>query len=213
MKPLVVIDVVGLTHDMLGPNTPHLSRLASLGFSRPMSTVLPAVTCSAQSSLLTGLLPRDHGVVGNGWYFRDLAEVGFWKQSNGLVQGEKLYEAARHRDPKHTTAKMFWWYNMYSSADIAVTPRPMYPSDGRKLPDIWTTPGNWLSGCYRCPQGPQEASPAVVHLVGARAHAPQTSQHDLSLLLGGLLPHGDVSPLHGVASPPHGDSPPLHGGL
>src|SRR6185295_13147092 len=33
-----------------------------------------------------------------------------------------------------------WWYNMYSSADFSVTPRPMYPADGRKIPDVYTNP-------------------------------------------------------------------------
>jgi predicted AlkP superfamily pyrophosphatase or phosphodiesterase len=39
-----------------------------------------------------------------------------------------------------TTAKMFWWYNMYSSADLSVTPRPLYPADGRKLADVYAEP-------------------------------------------------------------------------
>jgi predicted AlkP superfamily pyrophosphatase or phosphodiesterase len=139
-KPLVVIDVVGLAHDHLGPHTPHISRLAKEGFARPMGAVLPAVTCSAQSTLLTGLLPREHGIVGNGWYFRDLAEVLFWRQSNHLVAGERLYQAARHRDAAYTTAKMFWWFNMYADVEWSVTPRPSYPADGRKLPDCYSQP-------------------------------------------------------------------------
>jgi predicted AlkP superfamily pyrophosphatase or phosphodiesterase len=142
MKPLVVIDVVGLTHDMLGPDTPHLTALAKQGFARPMSTVLPAVTCSAQTTILTGRLPREHGIVGNGWYFRDLAEVGFWKQSNALVHGERLYQAARNRDPRHTTAKMFWWYNMYADVNWSMTPRPCYPADGRKVFDSYSQPAD-----------------------------------------------------------------------
>ncbi|MBY0432012.1 MAG: alkaline phosphatase family protein, partial [Rhodospirillales bacterium] len=101
---------------------------------------LPAVTCPVQSSMLTGLPPSGHGIVGNGWYNRDLAEVQFWKQSNALVRGEKLWEAARRRDPGFTVAKLFWWHNMYSGADISVTPRPIYAADGRKLPDIHTCP-------------------------------------------------------------------------
>src|SRR5439155_23342956 len=113
IKPLVVIDVVGLTHDMLGPLTPNIQRLAQSGFARPLGTVLPAVTCTAQSTLLTGLLPREHGIVANGWCFRDLGEVCFWRQSNRLVRGERIYEAGRRRDSRYTTAKMFWWFNMY----------------------------------------------------------------------------------------------------
>jgi predicted AlkP superfamily pyrophosphatase or phosphodiesterase len=109
---------------------------------RPLATVTPAVTCSVQSTFVTGTLPRDHGCVANGWYFRDLSEVWFWRQSNRLVHGEKVWEAARRRNPEFTCAKLFWWYNMYSSADWSVTPRPMYPADGRKIPDIYAHPSN-----------------------------------------------------------------------
>jgi len=139
-KPLVVLNVVGLTHEMIGPDTPHIASVAAEGFARPMGTVLPAVTCSAQSTLLTGLLPREHGIVGNGWYFRDLSEILFWRQSNRLVHGERIYEAARKRDPNYTTAKMFWWYNMYAPVEWSMTPRPSYPADGRKIMDSYSEP-------------------------------------------------------------------------
>ena len=140
VRPLVVVNVVGLTLDMLGPDTPCMSQLASEGFARPMGTVLPAVTCTAQSTLLTGTLPREHGIVANGWYFRDLSEVWLWRQSNRLVHGERLYDAARRRDPSYTVAKMFWWYNMYADVNWSVTPRPCYPADGRKLFDSYSEP-------------------------------------------------------------------------
>ena len=139
-RRLMVINVVGLTHDMIGEDTPNIRALSEIGFARPMQTVLPAVTCSVQATLLTGLRPAEHGIVANGWYFRDLAEVMFWKQSNQLIQGERLFQTAKARDPQHTTAKMFWWYNMYADVDWSVTPRPSYPADGRKIPDIYSDP-------------------------------------------------------------------------
>ncbi len=142
MRSTVVIDVVGLTPALLGAHTPNLQRLASQGGMRALKTVTPAVTCTAQSTFLTGLLPREHGIVGNGWYFRDLSEIWFWRQSNSLVGGEKLWDAGHRRDPDFTCANLFWWYNMYSSADIGVTPRPMYPADGRKIPDCYTRPAD-----------------------------------------------------------------------
>lgn len=140
MRPLVVLNVVGLTPSHLGPHTPRLSELAREGFACPLGTVLPAVTCTAQATLLTGTLPREHGIVANGWYFRDQAEVWLWRQSNHLMSGEKLYEAARQRDPHHTTAKLFWWYNMYAAVDWSITPRPCYPADGRKVFDSYSHP-------------------------------------------------------------------------
>ncbi len=107
-----------------------------------MKAVTPAVTCTAQSSLVTGLPPTDHGIVSNGWYFRDLSEVWLWRQSNRLVAGEKIWDVGKKRDNDFTCAKMFWWYNMYSSADWSATPRPMYPADGRKIPDHYTYPAD-----------------------------------------------------------------------
>jgi predicted AlkP superfamily pyrophosphatase or phosphodiesterase len=139
VRQTLVLDVVGLTPALLA-HAPNLRALAAAGGMRPLTTVLPAVTTTVQSTFVTGLLPRDHGIVGNGWYFRDLAEVWLWRQSNRLVQGEKLWETAKRRDPTFTCAKLFWWYNMYATADYTVTPRPMYPADGRKLPDIYTQP-------------------------------------------------------------------------
>ncbi|WP_437532342.1 nucleotide pyrophosphatase/phosphodiesterase family protein [Sorangium sp. So ce726] len=142
MHRTVVLNVVGLTGELLGDATPNLKRLAGEGAVRPLQTVLPAVTCTVQSTFTTGLLPSGHGCVANGWYFRDIAEVNLWRQANQLVTGEKIWEAARRRDPAFTCAKLFWWYNMYSSADYAVTPRPIYWADGLKLPDIYTEPAS-----------------------------------------------------------------------
>jgi len=140
MKSVLVILVVGLSPDLVGEYTPELCKLVARGGVRPLNTVTPAVTCSVQSTLLTGCLPSQHGIVGNGWYNRESAEVGFWKQSNHLVSGEKIWERGRALDPTFTCAKMFWWYNMYSTADWSATPRPQYPADGRKIPDHYAAP-------------------------------------------------------------------------
>ncbi len=140
MQQTLVLNVVGLTPALIGQHTPALRAFRDAHAVRPLRTILPAVTCSVQSTFLTGKLPREHGVVGNGWYFRDLSQVWLWRQSNQLVAGEKLWDEAKRRDPSFTVAKLFWWYNMYSSADISVTPRPMYTADGRKLPDVYTDP-------------------------------------------------------------------------
>src|SRR4051812_6353992 len=134
--------VVGLTPRHLGTLTPRLSALVREGAMAPLRTVTPAVTCSVQASFMTGLKPSAHGIVANGWLFRDLMEVMLWRQSNRLVEGEKVWEAGKRRDPAFTCANMFWWYNMASSHDFGATPRPIYKADGRKLPDCYTVPNN-----------------------------------------------------------------------
>jgi predicted AlkP superfamily pyrophosphatase or phosphodiesterase len=135
-----VLNVVGLTPRLIGEHTPRLAHAAQAGGLVRVQPVLPAVTCTAQSTYLTGLPPAGHGAVANGWYDRTLAEHQFWKQSNHVVRGEKLWEKLRAARPDFTCAKLFWWYNMYSTADWSITPRPMYPADGRKFFDVYSHP-------------------------------------------------------------------------
>jgi predicted AlkP superfamily pyrophosphatase or phosphodiesterase len=138
MERTVVLNVVGLTRSLIGEHTPNLRSL--LSGSVNIKTIIPAVTCSVQSTYLTGKLPSEHGIVGNGWYLRELSEILFWRQSNRLVQAEKIWHVARRRNAGFTCANNFWWYNMVTDVDWAVTPRPVYCADGRKLPDCYTIP-------------------------------------------------------------------------
>lgn len=142
MHRTAVIDVVALTQSLIGEHTPFLTEWLQDAITLPITPVLPAVTTAAQTTYVTGKHPSEHGIVGNGWYSRDDAEIKFWKQSNKLVQSDKVWDEARQLDSSgtFTVAKSFWWYNMYSNADWAITPRPMYPADGRKLPDVYTSP-------------------------------------------------------------------------
>ena len=140
MQRTVIINVVGLTGRLIGDHTPAIRSFLERSKSAVIEPAFPALTCTAQATYLTGQRPESHGIVGNGWYDRTLAEHQFWKQSNHLVKGEKLWEALRKEDPSFTCAKLFWWYNMYSSADYSITPRPLYPADGRKVFDIYTQP-------------------------------------------------------------------------
>jgi predicted AlkP superfamily pyrophosphatase or phosphodiesterase len=140
MQRVAVINVVGLSPSLLGPSTPRLTAFAQKHGMQSFPPAFPAVTCTAQSSMLTGTPPREHGIVANGWYDRESAEVRFWKQSNHLVRGEKIWDHLRRKHPGFTCAQLFWWYNMYSTADLTMTPRPLYPADGRKVFDIHTQP-------------------------------------------------------------------------
>lgn len=138
MKRTVVLNVVGLTRSLVGEHTPNLRSLISN--SANIKTITPAVTCPVQSTYLTGKLPSEHGIVGNGWYFRELSEVLFWRQSNRIVQSEKIWHIAKKRNPSFTCANNFWWFNMVTDVDWAVTPRPVYCADGGKLPDCYSIP-------------------------------------------------------------------------
>ena len=139
MRTVVVLDVVGLTPKALR-HMPRLSAFADAGSRARLDPTFPAVTCTVQASMLTGLTATDHGIVGNGWYFRDLGEVLLWRQHNALVQGDKVWDAARRAAPGYTVANLCWWYAMGAETDLLVTPRPIYHADGKKSPDAYTRP-------------------------------------------------------------------------
>ncbi len=140
MKKTVVIDIVGLSSNLIGECTPFIRQHAADHNLATIDPVLPAVTTSVQSTYITGKWPSEHGIVGNGWYDREDCEVKFWKQSNKLVHAEKIWERAKKEDETFTCSTMFWWYNMYTSAEYSVTPRPNYLADGRKMPDCYSHP-------------------------------------------------------------------------
>jgi predicted AlkP superfamily pyrophosphatase or phosphodiesterase len=142
MNKTVVIDIVGLSSSLIGEHTPFLKKYCDSKKLQTIQPMLPAVTTSVQSTYVTGKWPSEHGIVGNGWYDRMDCEIKFWKQSNKLVLGEKIWDRAKQQDTSFTASKMFWWYNMYSTADFSVTPRPNYLADGRKTPDCYSHPAD-----------------------------------------------------------------------
>jgi predicted AlkP superfamily pyrophosphatase or phosphodiesterase len=196
MRPAIIILLVGLTSRHVGRDMPHLSALARAGALRPLTTVVPAVTCTVQATFMTGLKPCDHGIVANGWLFRELLEIWLWRQSNRLVSGEKLWETAKRRDPNFTSANLFWWYNMAAGNEIGVTPRPIYKSDGRKLPDCYTRPSTLRAeltrdlGSFPLFQfwGPATSIRASQWIADAALHVRRSLSPTLTLV---YLPHLD----------------------
>jgi predicted AlkP superfamily pyrophosphatase or phosphodiesterase len=188
---LVVLDVVGLTPRLL-EHMPRLRAVADRGFQAPLGTVLPAVTCSVQSTFLTGETPGGHGIVGNGWYFRELGEVFLWRQHNALVGGDKLWDALRRRRPGSTVANVCWWYAMGADVDWTVTPRPIYYADGRKEPDCYTDPPSLHDALPPFPLftywGPGAGLPSSAWICQAAEQIMAEQNPDLTLV---YVPHLD----------------------
>src|SRR5438105_9961825 len=124
MQPLVLLNTVALSSRHL-PHAPRLQALAKAGWQRPLREVLPAVTCTAQASLLTGQTAQGHGIVGNGWFWRETGEVRFWLQANRLIQAEPVYVTAKRQaenaGKKFRCAKLFWWFNQGATVDFSIT--------------------------------------------------------------------------------------------
>jgi predicted AlkP superfamily pyrophosphatase or phosphodiesterase len=202
VQPIVLINAVGLTERLLAL-APRLNGLAKSGWSRRLCEVLPAVTCTAQATLLTGQTPESHGIVGNGWLFRDTGEVRFWQQSNRLIQGEPLYQTARLRAQERgrgfRCAKLFWWFNQAAAVDISVTPKPHYGADGNKAFGIHGTPEGMTEelerelGSFPFPAfwGPMAGLPSTQWIARCAARVIEKHRPELTLV---YLPHLDYDP-------------------
>ncbi len=199
---LVLIDAVGLTRRLL-PHAPRLGSLAAAGWCVTLREVIPAVTCTAQASFLTGQNPDAHGIVGNGWLWRDTGEVRFWQQSNRLLEAEPIYRTARRlaaqRGEAFRCAKLFWWFNQGADVDISVTPKPYYGADGNKVFGISGTPNGLAEqlqqkiGPFPFPTfwGPTAGLPATDWIAHCSAHILKAERPDLTLV---YLPHLDYDP-------------------
>jgi predicted AlkP superfamily pyrophosphatase or phosphodiesterase len=202
MQPIVLINAVGLTPRLLA-HAPRLKAVAETGWQADMPEVLPAVTCTAQVTLLTGLLPDKHGIVANGWLYRGANEVRFWQQSNRLILGDPLYATARllakARGQKCKVAKLFWWFNQGAAVDISVTPKPHYGVDGNKVFGIAGTPIalpvelERQLGPFPFPAfwGPMAGKPSTEWIAAAAAAVVKDHRPDLTLV---YLPHLDYDP-------------------
>ncbi|WP_018969021.1 alkaline phosphatase family protein [Rubritalea marina] len=196
MKRTIVLNVVGLTRSVIGEHTPKIQAFLESGSCSQFQPAFPALTCTAQSSYVTGRPAAEHGIVANGWYDREGAEVKFWKQSNKVVRGEKIWDQLRRENPDFTCAKLFWWYNMYADVDWSITPRPMYPADGRKVFDVYTQPMEMREqikadlGEFPFPTfwGPNASIPCSEWIAESAKWVEQREQPTLSLV---YLPHLD----------------------
>ena len=168
-----------------------------------MREAIPAVTCTAQATILTGRPPEEHGVVGNGWYFRDTGEVRFWQQSNRLIEAEPLYETARRWAAEEgrpfKTAKLFWWFNQGAAVDLSVTPKPYYAADGNKAFGIAGTPDGLTDRLeaklgpfpFHTFWGPRAGLGCTQWIAKCAAEIVRDDRPDLTLV---YLPHLDYDP-------------------
>lgn len=197
LRRVAVLNVVGLTATLIKA-MPRLRAWAEGGAAARIAPAFPAVTCTAQADYLTGQYADHHGIVGNGWYVQEECEVRFWRQSNRLVEAPKIWDAARAIDPSFTCANLFWWFNMYSTVDVAVTPRPMYRANGLKLPDVYTAPAHLRTDLQSALGtfplfdfwGPRASIASTKWIAEAAKYVEQKSPATLTLV---YLPHLDYN--------------------
>ena len=133
-RKLLIVQVAALSADLARrlPQPPGGLRF------RPLQTVFPAVTCTAQASFRTGAYPNTHGMIANGTYHTRLKKILFWEQAASLVDGPRIWDAFRARGG--TVGLMFWQQSLGERADLIVSPRPIHQHNGGLVQDVYTQP-------------------------------------------------------------------------
>ena len=126
MKRIILLSIPGLTRqhiDEIKPN--NISRILEKNLTSLIPT-FPAVTCSVQSSILTGTYPSEHGIISNGYFDRTYKQVHFWDQPCELVKKPQVWDLIKEKNPKIKTAVLFWQNTLFANSDIVITPKPLH---------------------------------------------------------------------------------------
>lgn len=139
-KIVVLLTIPGLRQKDLSL-MPHLTSLVSGGQKATMTNSFPAVTWPAQANMLTGKLPAEHGVTGNGFFWRDEKKVEMWTAWNEKIQQPQIWDILHQRDSSIKSAAWFPMLSKGCGADFVCMPAPIHRPDGSE--DLW---------CYTKPQ-------------------------------------------------------------
>ena len=147
MRKLVVLNVAALSPVDVDSSTPGFQRLAQQGTMSPLIAPEPALTCPSHATMITGLKPSEHGIIGNGWYDRERAQIFNWGRSDNLINGARLWDDLRAVSPTAKVANLFWRLCSHSSCDLTLTERPTYFSNGRKGADVYASDASFKALC------------------------------------------------------------------
>ncbi len=183
----LVVNCAALSPELIADAslTPNLAALAGRGGLRRLQPTFPAVTCSVQASMLTGRPPAEHGIVGNGFYLRDLAEVRMWEQPAYLLDAPYAWTQLQNRP---TVAMLFWQNSMFAPVDIMLTPKPMHAESGLIL-DCYGRPASLYAdlkarlGEFPLQHywGPMSGLPATRWIASATAEVWRNQRPDICL--------------------------------
>jgi hypothetical protein len=136
---VVLLSIPGLRERDLSL-MPSLGRLATGGGYASLVPSFPAVTCPVQANMTTGHRPREHGVVANGFYWRDQRRVEMWTAWNDCILKPQIWDMLHDRDRSITSAVWFALHSKGSGADYICTPAPVHNADGSESPWCFTRP-------------------------------------------------------------------------
>ena len=140
MPNVVLLSIPGLRSQDIS-SMPNLAALAVSGEQQSLTASFPAVTWPAQANMLTGKRADEHGVIANGFYWRDEQQVEMWTAWNEKITSPQIWDLLHAQDEKLTSAVWFPMLSKGCGADYICMPAPIHKPDGSE--DLW---------CYTRPQ-------------------------------------------------------------
>jgi predicted AlkP superfamily pyrophosphatase or phosphodiesterase len=137
---VTLLSIPGLREEDLA-RMPALAALTAGGDRATLAPSFPAVTLPVQANMTTGLPPSEHGVVANGYYWRDRHEIEMWTAWNDAVLRPQLWDLLHEHDASITSAVWFPMFAKGCGADYVCLPAPIHNPDGSE--SLW---------CYTKPQ-------------------------------------------------------------
>jgi predicted AlkP superfamily pyrophosphatase or phosphodiesterase len=136
---VILLSVPGLRGQDLA-SMPNLSRLTAAGDRTTLVPSFPCVTWPVQANMLTGKLPAEHGVVANGFYWRDKQHVEMWTAWNDKIQQPQIWDLLHRHDKALTSAVWFPMLSKGCGADHICMPAPIHNPDGSESLWCYTKP-------------------------------------------------------------------------
>ena len=209
---LVLLSVPGLREQDVA-SMPNLASLTSGGESSALVPSFPCVTWPVQANMLTGKMPEEHGVVANGFFWRDDNRVEMWTAGNEVITAPQIWDRLHQHDPDLTSAVWFPMLSKRCGADYVCMPAPIHNPDGSESLWCYTQPTE-LYGTLRDELGhfplqhfwgPLANIKSTAWIVDSAVHAARQYRPNFFYI---YLPHLDYA-----AQRTGPDSPPAQGAL
>ncbi len=137
--PLILLTLPGLREKDLAA-MPNLRAMTAGGQSVRLVPSFPCVTCPVQANMTTGKLPDAHGVVANGFYWREKQQVEMWTSPNDCIERPQIWDVLSHVEGALTSAVWFAMHSVGCEADFICTPKPIHNPDGSESLWCYTRP-------------------------------------------------------------------------
>ncbi|MEN6458432.1 MAG: nucleotide pyrophosphatase/phosphodiesterase family protein [Thermoguttaceae bacterium] len=138
-KPVVLLSIPALREKDVAVMR-RLRGLTAGGGIAELTPTFPCVTCSVQANMTTGRGPAQHGIVGNGIYWRERRQVEMWTAPNDCIGQPQLWDLLSHHGRGLTSAVWFPLHAVGCEADYVCTPAPIHNPDGSESLWCYTRP-------------------------------------------------------------------------